>query len=320
MQRNLGFLLYGVALVLLGGVFGSARSCTPETCPPGPVQVFFENLNCTGSAVEYVPLASTPDVCQEGSMVVITEDALVYYSFPDVTCDTNSANASYSTQAYVFGMCRPFINPAKRDGETSTVTRAYIYLRNVNETFEESQPVFDNQDLPAFGAVDQLYPCNGPDDCSLSGGGSPQYWRTAYNDYNCNQISSSEYGIMNFETCYNYYNQSYARYHCMDEKTVSIAYYLDAECQHPFYVGTERRSCSFESTTSIHCLAQPPVAPSTPPADSPSNSPSDSPSSNPSANNPSGIIDPNAPSNSAQTVAFSFSLAIVTFIGFIAFC
>ena len=188
------------------------------------------------------------------------EDGLYHFNYDGTQpCNRTAAGASYEIDFRRWGACwHEGSVPVRRSQFSSSTTMgtSVLYLASVNDSYVSPQ-TFDNQPLPAYQKLNT--DCFSIDNCTLSNGQPSQDWNTRYLSANC---QTPMYTITNpkeeLGVCYNFYNQTYFRSGCFDEKGSYAGYFSDALCTNPIRVIAYRYSCT-GSRIENHCTA--PITP-----------------------------------------------------------
>jgi hypothetical protein len=261
MKQNIAsgsLLVVGLVLATFCLAVGEAVVCTPATCN-GPVRLEFSESDCSGEPT-FVELGLEFGVCDDGDIYEMDEDGLYHFNYDGTQpCNRTAAGASYEIDFRRWGACwHEGSVPVRRSQFSSSTTMgtSVLYLASVNDSYVSPQ-TFDNQPLPAYQKLNT--DCFSIDNCTLSNDQPSQDWNTGYLSANC---QTPMYTITNpkeeLGVCYNFYNQTYFRSGCFDEKGSYAGYFSDALCTNPIRVIAYRYSCT-GSRIENHCTA--PITP-----------------------------------------------------------
>jgi hypothetical protein len=279
-----------VILMVLLLVASVSASCTPSTCPPGPVLAVFTYPNCTGD-VSYFSYYSEPG-CNSGHLVEITSSELVFTDVNNPQCDLTLPNVSYTAHGYSFGVCGNLIEQTKRSKDmnghsfydfaarmfgiptdqlvsirdengvklhTASTYSGLMMLPNVNASFTSPQPYFQfTPSTPFLDDLSQNQECYSVDNCTTPAGTPAPYWETVYAELACGSPTVSRmYPDLNFGgACYNNDNDSYVALTCGGDHGYRFSYYFGDSCNVPS-AGYEVQysTCSNLEYYSYHCIA-----------------------------------------------------------------
>jgi hypothetical protein len=260
-QAYQGILVAVLAFATVGLTFGgSVPPCTPSTCT-GPVEVSFPYANCSGEPTFY-QINVQFGVCSDGYINEMGEHGLSQYEVVSdrVTCDRTASNASYEMTFSKWGACQVNIRRAIKGrahfNQVAAMAESFLVLANVNDSYVSPQD-FDNQPLPAY--VNDFERCYSPDNCTDDGQAAIVY-QTSYDQYGtCVDAYRSDYTPRSMiGECLNFYNYTYYKAGCFDQKGYFSAYFTDAACTKPSSITAVRHTCT-GSYTELHCNA--PITP-----------------------------------------------------------
>jgi hypothetical protein len=248
-----------VAVACVGTAIAGSSVCTPATCV-GIVRAYFPYSNCSGTPA-FEEINEALDVCSDGSIAKLEAEGLMRLNVrtDNAGCDVTGPNATYDFSYNHFGSCIP--NIQKRSvgrlfvGEVSAMSQGYMYLANVNQSYESPQD-FDNQPLPPFR--DFFATCYSPNNCTLDNGQPAPSWRT-YFEHGCDNPAQSLFNPYGSDVCLNYDNLTYVKQGCFEAKGAYTAYFHDSACTKPILVYGTRASCSEPILESVTC--NPPITP-----------------------------------------------------------
>jgi hypothetical protein len=115
MHGILALTAFAMACTVLPAVSAlSLATCTPQTCPPGPVAAGFEYSNCTGRAIYQQASANEADICAyqfgTGTLLTVEEEYFelrFFYDNPNCSQEGEySYQATRSTLAFAFQLTR----------------------------------------------------------------------------------------------------------------------------------------------------------------------------------------------------------------------
>lgn len=274
-----------VALLATSLSHANGQSCTPATCPEGPVVASFSSSDCSGTPTFYPYTFLTYDVCMvqgdHQSMKYETTDMSVTKSqFNNPTCTHGLVNETGSVETDYFYVCKP-PTYAKRDQTMDSASaNSFIVLPNVNASYPSPQSLTINPNYPSYDDSALRVSCEAVNNCTHNGVNAT-YWETDSIN-TCEATSSNAIFNISFEgTCYLAGN-FYVAYRCVDEHTSGADYFIGNGCQHVFHTEAYRRVCTSTSSTTYYCMAAPyapaPVTPYTPPTSPSATNPSATPS------------------------------------------
>lgn len=232
----------------------SADPCTPATCEPGPVLIFFDNANCTGETRIYSTSIEFNVCTTSGTSSRITlnrgthTEELTYYGSQD--CGGNRTDAVVSVGKFrYFGACT--LNDITR--KESAASDAFILLANVNDSYISPQTFVVDTSVPETPSPSSVA-CTSAADCKSKGSLYYQH----FSNETC-QETGSEFQVDVDLIPYKCYRDrtSYVRLECLGPHTSGHTYFLDSMCTRPRFSRYNGDKCGEASSlTTTHCTSQ----------------------------------------------------------------